>query len=739
MSSQHKSGRCAVLAHPYSSLVEQVETMLSQHGKTRRKLLQSLMAGAMLPGTVACGGVYQDQNKSGGSSVGGTASAEASPYAMTGIRHPALLHTEADFALMKQKVDAGVEPWLSGWKTLTSNNFAQLGFNPRPLETVLRGGDGQNYSQMWGDMQKTYRCALRWKVSGDTAYADQAVRFLNVWSSTMKVLGGNADRFLASGIYGYQWAVAAEIMRAYPGWASEDVKKFQALLLNLFYPLCDSFLTSHNGTEHTAIAHYWANWDLCNICGIFAIGVFCDRLDLCNEALTYFTNGRGNGAAAHMVYMTHPGHLGQWQESGRDQGHSTLGISLAGALCEMAWNQGIDLYGYRNNRFLAGAEYVAKCNLNDAGGALYTLPFTYTNQSWTASAVSDGGRPSHRHCWASVYNHYVNRKGLSAPWLAAMVAQYPDGNPGVGDDPGFGTLTFSREPYVGDIPPSGLTAALNAGKVLLSWWGSAHATSYHVKRGTSANGPFTTLTSVTDPRTHTDNPGDGIWYYAITGVTANGETGISNVVRVALPHEPRLVLPLTGNPLDTSGLAHHGALNGGASWGDGRLSGKALALDGTDGYMSLPDGIMSDIGDFTIDVWVYWEGGSKANQRIFDFGDSDCTYATLLLELKRVRFAMAGANQGERCIYYYSPLPTKQWVHVAVTLSGAYGVLYINGVQAATDDRIEFAPFQMGKTRQNWLGRSQYSADPYFNGRMQDFRLYNGALTAQQIAALAAT
>ena len=45
---------------------------------------------------------------------------------------------------------------------------------------------------------------------------------------------------------------------------------------------------------------------------------------------------------------------------------------------------------------------------------------------------------------------------------------------------------------------------LNAGKVQLSWWGVHDATSYSVKRGTSPNGPFSTIASVTEPRTYTD-------------------------------------------------------------------------------------------------------------------------------------------------------------------------------------------------------------------------------------------
>lgn len=38
-------------------------------------------------------------------------------------------------------------------------------------------------------------------------------------------------------------------------------------------------------------------------------------------------------------------------------------VGLMGTVCGMAWNQGIDLYGELDNRFLRGAEYVAKSNL----------------------------------------------------------------------------------------------------------------------------------------------------------------------------------------------------------------------------------------------------------------------------------------------------------------------------------------------------------------------------------------
>src|SRR5262245_49702764 len=69
--------------------------------------------------------------------------------AAAAVHQPSLLHTQADFDRMATKVAAGEQPWLAGWNALIADGYAQLGANPRPLETVIRGGTGQNFAQMW--------------------------------------------------------------------------------------------------------------------------------------------------------------------------------------------------------------------------------------------------------------------------------------------------------------------------------------------------------------------------------------------------------------------------------------------------------------------------------------------------------------------------------------------------------------------------------------------------------------
>lgn len=364
------------------------------------------------------------------------------------FKHPGLLHTAADFERMREKVAAGAEPWKSGWERLIANRHASLNWKPRPTEIIYRGKskDTENYPQLYNDIAAAYACGLRWRISGDKAYADKAVAIMNAWSTTLKKIGGSSDRFLASGVYGYEFANAGEVLRDYEGWAKADFERFQKMMLDIFYAMNHDFLTRHNGAK---IDHYWCNWDACNMASTMAIGVLCDRRDIYDEAINYFKNGKGNGAIAQAVVMIHPGGLGQFQESGRDQGHATMCIALLGSICEMAWSQGDDLYGYDDNRLLKGAEYVAKYNLGE------DVPFTpYKNSDVTQAEISPAGRGTPRPCWEMIYNHYVNRRGLKAPYCKQFAEKLrPEGgggdygpNSGGFDQLGYGTLAFTREP-----------------------------------------------------------------------------------------------------------------------------------------------------------------------------------------------------------------------------------------------------------------------------------------------------
>ncbi|MFJ3772906.1 alginate lyase family protein [Streptomyces sp. NPDC090075] len=375
--------------------------------------------------------------------------ADAAPATFT---HPGMLHNAGDINRAKVRVAAGTDPWLSGWNRLTANSHSASTWTPNPQATIIRGGTGENYGILYNDIAAAYQNALRWKVAGTAANGDTAVRILNAWSSTLTTLTGNADRFLAAGIYGWEFCQAAELMRGYAGF---DLAAFQAMMVDIFYPLNNSFLTNHNDA---CITNYWANWDLCNMASVMAIGILTDDAAKYDQAVTYFKSGAGNGSLAHAVpylYTDSGGYgLGQWQESGRDQGHTVMGMGQMGAICEMAWNQGDDLYSYDDRRFMKAAQYVAKYNLGQ--DVPYTTYTWGTGQSCAQSSqtvISDSSRGQLRPVWAMLHFHYNRRIGLDDKYISAMYYDLvaPEGGggdygstSGGYDQLGLGTLMYAK-------------------------------------------------------------------------------------------------------------------------------------------------------------------------------------------------------------------------------------------------------------------------------------------------------
>jgi hypothetical protein len=99
-----------------------------------------------------------------------------------------------------------------------------------------------------------------------------------------------------------------------------------------------------------------------------------------------------------------------------------------------------------------------------------------------------------------------------------------------------------------------------------------------------------------------------------------------------------------------------------------------------------------------------------------------------------VRFAITtGSGAGEQQINGAAALPTGVWKHVAVTLNGSNGVLYVDGLPVGTNSAMNLKPLSLGSTTQNYIGKSQYS-DPYFNGLVDEFRIYSGALSPSEVS-----
>jgi hypothetical protein len=177
----------------------------------------------------------------------------------------------------------------------------------------------------------------------------------------------------------------------------------------------------------------------------------------------------------------------------------------------------------------------------------------------------------------------------------------------------------------------------------------------------------------------------------------------------------------------------------------GRVPGKfgsALSLDRTSTqYVKLPNGIVSNLHDFTIAAWVN-PGDISTWSRVFDFGSGTDIYMFLTVSSGTTpRFAITvGGNAAgaEQVIQAPQALPLGQWTHLAITLSGGVGRMYVNGAPVAENDNMTLTPSSMGNTTQNYIGKSQY-ADPLLNATVDDFQIYDRALSADEIGGLQTT
>mgnify|MGYP002479261097 CR=1 FL=1 len=320
--------------------------------------------------------------------------------------HPGVAHTAATFAFVRERIAAHDQPWWDAWNVLRSSPEASLSWEPRPRAHVERGPSNHpdiGSSEFTADGLAAYVHALCWVLSGEEAHARKAAEILHAWASTLESIS-NHDARLLVGMSGYQYVVAAEIVKhTWNGWPAEQQKEFARMLREIWYPLIKDFYPTANG-----------NWDASMLQTMIAMGVFLDDRAMFERAVEYFLHGEGNGAIGNYIWPS-----GQAQESGRDQAHTQMGLDFLAATCETAWIQGIDLYKALDNRLLKGFEYTARYNL---GYDVPYEPFRSYRGRYYYQSISSIARGRLRPMYERVYNHYHNRRGLEAPytWMAVQ-------------------------------------------------------------------------------------------------------------------------------------------------------------------------------------------------------------------------------------------------------------------------------------------------------------------------------
>ncbi|MFD5264678.1 alginate lyase family protein [Streptomyces sp. NPDC058335] len=478
---------------------------------SRRGLLKSSTALLLAAGT----------STSIASSAQAAAEGTGDTFAFT---HPGLLHSAADLARMKSAIDRVQSPVHDGYLALAAHSRSQTAYTPQNTGQITSWGRGPSnfMGQAVADSAAAYQNALLWAVTGNRAHADKARDILDTWSASLTIITG-ADGPLGAGLQAFKFLNAAELLRhtGYDGWPDADIARCERSFLDVWYPAVSGYMLYANG-----------NWDLTALQTILAIGVFCEERTLFDDALRFAAAGAGNGSVAHRIVTA----AGQGQESGRDQGHEQLAIGLLGDAAQVAWNQGVDLWGFDGHRILANAEYAARYNL---GGAVPFTPDLDRTGKYIKTTVSDKVRGTLPPIYEMYHAHYVGVRGLHAPNTEAAVFRGTGGTrvvEGANDDlPGWGTFAYAgaaaTEPGM-PVPPAGVTAVGEEKAVTVSWLPSAGATGYTVLRAARINGPYEAVTTGLGMPAYTDSGvGAGrTYHYTVSASSPRGESGPSTVV-----------------------------------------------------------------------------------------------------------------------------------------------------------------------------------------------------------------
>jgi DUF1680 family protein len=170
----------------------------------------------------------------------------------------------------------------------------------------------------------------------------------------------------------------------------------------------------------------------------------------------------------------------------------------------------------------------------------------------------------------------------------------------------------------------------------------------------------------------------------------------------------------------------------------GKFSPAVENVRGSYQYVDLPAQVLGGTAEITLAAWVRPTHASSW-ARVFDFGDNTTRY--LYLAARNAdgvpRFAVTVNGPGsEQGLDGTAQLPLNRWSHLAVTIAGGTGTLYVDGRAVATNPAMSLTPAALGTLAHNWLGRSNYASDPVFAGAFGGFDVWSRALTAAEIAEL---
>jgi fibronectin type 3 domain-containing protein len=366
----------------------------------------------------------------------------------------------------------------------------------------------------------------------------------------------------------------------------------------------------------------------------------------------------------------------------------------------LSWNAVAGATSYNLKRYTA------------SGGPYYSLLVNLTGTSYLDTGLTNG----------TAYFYVVSAVGSDGPSAySAQVSGTPVGPPPV---------------------PAGFGAMPGNAQVTLTWSASFGATSYNLQRSTTSGGPYTTVANPTGTNyTNIGLVNGTTYYYIVSAMNSHGPSANSVQVSAA----PSTVASgLIGYwkfdegsgtaAADFSGFNNAGALVNNPTWlAPGKVGAAALQLNpASTQFVSVPDAPSLDpTNGLTITAWINAANWSGGNRRVLQKGDGDNQYR-LLAEGGAFKFDLSGVGT------LTTALPALgTWVHVAGTWNGTTMAIYYNGVLKAS-----LAASGTNGTTTDTLAigakNGSGTAGDYFQGTLDDVRVYNRGLSASEIAVVMA-
>ncbi|MCA9359602.1 LamG domain-containing protein [Candidatus Nomurabacteria bacterium] len=191
--------------------------------------------------------------------------------------------------------------------------------------------------------------------------------------------------------------------------------------------------------------------------------------------------------------------------------------------------------------------------------------------------------------------------------------------------------------------------------------------------------------------------------------------------------------------LDISGNDNHGNwLNHATTTTIGKI-GQAIEFDGVDDYVYKSSNSSLDIegGEYTFSAWAYMTKDTGADQHVLVQNPSSGNGVELKYDYGNDSWQFNfrdGSATWKYGIFTQDNVELNRWYHIVGVRDSVGAKVYVDGVLGAT---AESATGNNTFSNDTSIGRSNYTAARgYFNGKIDDARIYNRALSADEVVQL---